>query len=98
MKYRFSGKARTDINSIWRYTFEHWSLEQADKYYNQIIAEIKALSENPDRGRDFYGRGRKYKFSQVESHLIFYREVSSSEIEVIRILHKRMYIINRLSE
>ncbi|MEK7855758.1 MAG: type II toxin-antitoxin system RelE/ParE family toxin, partial [Acidobacteriota bacterium] len=49
MKYRFSRKASRDINSIWHYTFEHWSMEQADKYYGEFVAEIKALCDKPNR-------------------------------------------------
>ncbi len=96
MKYRFSRKASRDINSIWHYTFEHWSMEQADKYYGEFVAEIKALSDKPNRGRVFRGGKKTYLYSQVGSHLIFYREISTSEIEVIRILHKRMDIAKRL--
>lgn len=98
MKYRFSSKAKFDINFIWIYTFENWSHEQADKYYNQIVAGIQYLSDNPEIGRDFTHDGKAYKFTKVNSHLIFYRAISESKIEVIRILHKRMDIENRFRD
>lgn len=98
MKYRFSRKANIDIDSIWLYTFENWSHAQADKYYNEIIAEIRKLAARPEIGRKFTHGDRSYRYSQLKSHLIFYREISATEIEVIRILHKRMDIENRLSE
>ncbi len=59
---------------------------------------IEFLAANPDRGRTVSYREKNYKYSQVKSHLIFYREISANEIEVIRILHKRRDIENRLSE
>lgn len=96
MKYRFSAKADRDIESIWYYTFENWSLEQADTYYKQIIAEIKRLAAKPDSGRNFSHLGKQYRFSRVNSHIVFYQAVSPNEIEVVRILHKRMDIANRL--
>ena len=98
MKYRFSSKAKFDINSIWIYTFENWSHEQADRYYNQLVDGIQFLSDNPEIGRDFTHDGKTYKFKQVNSHLIFYRAISASQIEIIRILHKRMDIENRLRD
>ena len=98
MKYPFSSKAEREIASIWHYTFENWSLEQADRYFSQIMAEVEHLAKFPESGREFSHRGKKYRFSQVKSHLIFYREMSASKIEIIRILHKSMDIGNRVSE
>lgn len=73
-------------------------IEQARKYYNLIVDKIEYLAANPNTGRTIYLGGKNYKHARVKSHLIFHRKVSSSEIEVIRILHKRMDISNRLSE
>ena len=39
--YRISNMAIQDLNSIWYYTFEKWSKKQADKYYRELISEIK---------------------------------------------------------
>jgi len=41
MGYRISVKAREDLENIWRYTFENWSQEQADRYLNLIFDEIE---------------------------------------------------------
>ena len=40
-KYLISKEALKDIDTIWLYTLEKWSLEQADRYYNLIIDEIE---------------------------------------------------------
>lgn len=96
MKYRFSAKADRDIESIWYYTFENWSLEQADNYYKQIIVEIEHLAASPESGRNFSHFGKRYKFARVNSHIVFYQAISPNEIEVVRILHKSMDIANRL--
>ena len=98
MKYRISARADSDLDDIWLYTDKNWSLEQARKYYNLILDKIEYLAAHPSSGRPVSHRAKGYRCSQVKSHLIFYREVSSSEIEVIRILHKRMDIENRLSD
>lgn len=99
MKYKLSVKASEDIESIWLYTFENWSLEQADRYINLIFDEIEYLSDNPNSGKDFSHVRKNYRCAKVKSHLIFYRLIEKqSEIEVIRVLHQRMDIENRLSE
>ena len=35
--YRLSPLAVADLESIWLYTFERWSLEQADRYHHDMI-------------------------------------------------------------
>jgi toxin ParE1/3/4 len=99
MRYKLSVKALEDIESIWLYTFENWSLEQADRYLNLIFDEIEYLCDYPNSGKDFSHVRKNYHCAKVKSHLIFYRlNEKQSEIEVIRVLHQRMDIENRLSE
>ena len=96
--YIISEKALEDINNIWIYTAENWSVEQADRYYNLIIDEIEYIVENLDMARDFEKIRKSYKYSKVKSHLIFFKKNQTNEIEVVRVLHERMDIENRLGE
>ena len=99
MNYKISVKASEDIEGIWLYTFENWSLEQADRYVNLIFDEIEYLAENPASGKDFNHIRKNYRCSKVKSHLIFYRITGKqSEIEIIRVLHQIMDIENRLND
>ena len=96
--YILSEQALDDINKIWIYTAENWSIEQADRYYNLIFDEIEYIVANFEMARD-YGTIRKdYRCSKVKSHLIFFRITKSKEIEVVRVLHERMDVEIRLSE
>ena len=52
-KYIISEKALDDINKIWIYTAENWSIEQADRYYNLIFDEIEYIVVNFEIARDF---------------------------------------------
>ena len=58
-KYIISEKALDDINKIWIYTAENWSIEQADRYYNLIFDEIEYIVVNFEIARDF-GNIRKH--------------------------------------
>jgi toxin ParE1/3/4 len=99
MGYKISVKAAADIENIWLYTCENWSLEQADRYINLIFDEIEYLAGNPNAGKDLNHIRKNYLSSKVKSHVIFYRLVDKPRgIEVIRILHQRMDIENRLNE
>ena len=99
MKYKISKEAEKDLEKIWLYTFETWSLEQADYYYDLLMDEIEYLAENPKNGMDFSQIRKGYFRSRVKSHFIFYRvSVKSDEIEIIRILHQQMDIDSQLPE
>jgi len=99
MKYLISQLAGQDIEIIWLYTFENWSREQADRYFELIMNEIEYISNNPDSGSDFSSVRKGYFRSRIKSHLIFYRlNKKNNFIEIIRILHQRMDIENRLNE
>ncbi len=97
MNYRISAKAAEDIENIWLYTFENWSKEQADRYVNLIFDEIEYLAQYPQFGKDFGHVRKSYRRSKVKSHLIFYKTSEKQKVmEIIRVLHERMDIENRL--
>ena len=99
MNYKISKEAEKDLEKIWLYTFETWSLEQADYYYDLLMDEIEYLAENPKNGTDFSQIRKGYFRSRVKSHFIFYRiSLKSDEVEIIRILHQQMDIDSQLSE
>jgi toxin ParE1/3/4 len=94
--YKISKKAVEDLESIWIYTYENWSVEQADRYYTLIINEIEFITDNFMSGKSMEHIKTGYRASKVKSHLIFYRKNNDSHIEIIRILHQRMDIENRI--
>jgi toxin ParE1/3/4 len=98
MKYSISEKANQDIEKIWLYTFENWSLEQADRYYNLILDEIEFISENFESGRSVDHIKQGYRASIVKSHIIFYKKSKRNIVEIIRVLHQKMDIENRIDE
>lgn len=99
MEYKISQEANRDIENIWLYTFENWSHEQADRYFNLILDEIEYISNNPDSGKDYDEVRKGYFRSRIKSHFIFYKINRKKErVEIIRILHQRMDIESRLDE
>ena len=99
MTYKISNEAQIDIENIWLYTFENWSVERADRYFNLILDEIEYLTQHPTSGKDYDHIRKGYYQSKVKSHFIFYRiNVKQKETEIIRILHQQMDIENRLND
>jgi toxin ParE1/3/4 len=94
--YLLSKKAGDDLDKIWIYTLENWSLEQADRYYNLIVDEIEYLISDFESGKDFGHVKEGYRGAKVKSHIIFYKKNNQGIIEIIRILHQMMDLENRL--
>lgn len=97
-KYSISEKALEDINAIWNYTAERWSTEQANRYYNLILDEIEFNAANFETAIDFGSIRKDYRYSKVKSHLVFFKKTKNNEIEVVRVLHERLDMKNRLIE
>lgn len=99
MKYKISIEAKNDIEKIWLYTFENWSLEQADRYFDLIMDEIEYIAEDPASGKNFSDVRKGYMRTRIKSHFIFYKvNKKLNEVEIIRVLHQRMHIENRLND
>ena len=97
-KYFLTNKAVEDLSKIYEYTFEFWSENQADKYYEELINFCQLLAENQMIGRiyteiypDLYG-------FLANQHIIFYRILTKDKIEITRILGAEMDLKNRIKE
>ncbi|MGX7668891.1 type II toxin-antitoxin system RelE/ParE family toxin [Flavobacterium pedocola] len=95
-KYHFTNKALDDLTAIWDYTVEEWSQNQAEKYYNLIMASCTDLANNPEFGKSYEIIASNVLGYKCGEHIIFYKEISKHEIEIIRILHGMMDLKNKI--
>ena len=95
-KYFLSNAAVIDLSKIWEYTYEIWSENQADKYYFALLKDCQELAINPNLGK-YYDEINKETFGYKSGqHIIFYRAINESEIEIVRFLHSRMDLKSRI--
>lgn len=97
-KYQFTNKAVEDLTSIWDYTCENWSEEQAEKYYLEIINVCEEIAENKRFGKYYSALIENLKGVKANKHIIFYREITNDLIEIERVLHEKMDLKKRLTE
>lgn len=97
-KFLLSNRAVDDLKDIWNYTFDTWSESQADKYYGLLLLHCQEIADGlvvgkhyPDIFEDLFG-------SLVGRHIVFYRFTTDKTVEIIRILHSRMDLRNRIKE
>ncbi len=82
--------AKADLKSIAAYTQRQWGKEQRRIYAKQFDDAFRRLAKRPQAGTNCDSIKIGYRKYPNGSHVVFYRELSDSEIEIVRILHKRM--------
>ena len=94
--YEISKLAQQDLEDIWKYTFENWSLNQADKYHQIILREFDKICEHPEIGNpiDYVKQGHRTR--RIKSPLIVYK-IQNGKVWIDRVLHESMDIETRLS-
>lgn len=97
-KYILTNKAVEDLSKIWDYTYEVWSENQADKYYELLIETCTEIAKKPTIGKNYEEISKSIFGFGVGKHIIFYRELKPKEVEIVRILHGRMDLKNRIDE
>jgi len=87
--YKLTPAAKNDLQEIWRYTFERWGEQQAEKYVFQFEKTFHDLVKTPYLGRPRPDIQKDYRSLPEGKHIIFYR-VTDNNIEIIGIPHASM--------
>ena len=95
-KFIFTNRALDDLIEIWDYTVEQWSENQAQTYYNLIMASCMDLANNPQLGRSYNIISQNLLGYKCGEHIIFYQEIVKDEIEIARVLHGMMDLKSKM--
>jgi toxin ParE1/3/4 len=93
-----SKKAVEDLSGIWDYTVHTWSETQADKYYYMLLGACQDLADGKAAARQYPELHTDIFGTRAAQHIIFFRRVAKDTIQVVRILHNRMDLRNRIEE
>ncbi len=95
--YEISSLALEDLDSIWEFTRVNWSIDQADKYYFEILSAIDLICQYPEMGESINPIKELHRKMLVGSHMIIYQlDNNDDRILIDRILHQRMDFENLL--
>jgi len=89
VKYQFTEEADKDVEEILAYSVKNFGVTQTQDYFVALKECIELLADNPNMGHSAEEILPEYLRFSHESHIIFYKNLSSS-ILVVRILHERM--------
>ena len=88
--FSLTNAAKADLRNIARFTEERWGREQRKLYLKGMDDAFRRLTDSPALGVscEYIASGlRKHPF---QSHVIYYDIASTSQILIVRVLHKRM--------
>ncbi len=97
-KYTLTNKAVEDLGDIWNYTFDRWSEQQADEYYQLLLDACQEAADNPQIGKKYDEIHSELKGIRRGKHVVFFRNLLEQEVEISRILHGRMDLKRRIDE
>ena len=88
-EYRLSPAARNDLEGIWLYTLEKWSLDQANQYIDELVEAFQIVAESPGRFMSCDDIRPGYRFFRRGRHVGYFKETDYG-VSIIRVLHDRM--------
>lgn len=95
--YTIRQQALQDLDEIWLYSVQQWSVAQADKYIHALFERFAWLAENPSCGKRRDDIKVGYYCFVEGKHLIFYK-ILGSVIEIIGLPHQRMDVVNYFNQ
>lgn len=97
-KYNLTKKVVEDLSKIWNYTFDNWSENQADTYYQMLVENFKEIANNHDLGKNYDNIFKSLFGYRAGRHIIFFRKINDKKIEITRLLHEQMDLKDRIKE
>lgn len=84
-KLRLSAAADDDLDKIYEYGILQWGERQADRYFDQLVAHLDQLANNPFLYAAIDDIRPGYRRSVCGSHSVYYR-VRDDRVEVMAII------------
>jgi toxin ParE1/3/4 len=87
-QYRLAPRALADLDDIWRYSAETWSIDQADRYIDDLTRIFETIAAMPTLARERLEFKPPVRIHVHERHLIVYT-VTENQVTILRLLGGR---------
>lgn len=95
-QFKLSVIAKQDLKNIAVYTQSKWGTEQRNIYLTQFDQVFQLLANKPSIGKPCDDIAKDYFKYPQDGHVIFFKKINSSNILIVRILHRRMNYTSNL--
>ena len=86
--FRLAPRALADLDDIWRYAAETWSIGQADRFIDDLVRMFETMAAMPTLARERPEFKPPVRIHVHESHLIVYT-IAEDHIAILRLLGAR---------
>lgn len=83
--YRLVPRALADLDDIWRYSAETWSIDQADRYIDSLVRVFETIVAMPALAHERRELTPPVRIHVHESHLIVC-VIANDHIAILRLL------------
>lgn len=83
--YALAPKAEADLETIWRYTAQTWSIKQADTYVRELTGTFSLIASMPEMARERREFNPPVRIHVNQSHLVVYL-LRDPGIVILRVL------------
>lgn len=87
-QYRLAPRALADLDDIWRFSAETWSVAQADQYIDDLVCVFETIAALPMLARERQEFTPPVRIHVHESHLIIYA-IAENHVAILRLLGGR---------
>ena len=94
--YDLTLAAEEDLRGMWRYTYETWGFEQAERYFDRIEACCDTLRSETARSKTLEGVPDGIRLHRCEHHYIVW--LDQERPVIVAILDERMDFVRRLKD
>jgi toxin ParE1/3/4 len=84
-RYRLTPRALDDLDEIWRFSAEAWSIRQADRYIDELARVFETIATMPTLARKRTEFTPPVHIHPYESHLIVYT-IEADHVAILRLL------------
>lgn len=87
-RYRLAPRAIADLDDIWRFTAETWSIAQADRYVDDLVRVFETIAVMPSLARERSEFNPPVRIHTHEKHLVVYT-AQDDHVAILRLLGGR---------
>lgn len=80
--------ALDDLDEIWAFSAETWSVSQAETYLSDLGLQLQALCDYPEIARERQELSPPVRIHRFRSHVVLYR-IDGDRLVVFRVVHAR---------
>lgn len=97
--YDISATAQDALDDIFDYTFEHYGLDQTQRYLGGFFNLFERIASGQEKGRLIQPQYRVVgRYARSGKHFVYWATLPDGSVAIAEILHERMNVGDKLAD